>query len=77
MEKLIRTIPVRDANGTQLTLFEFHQRIERRGLFGLRFASKRRRLQLDTGEAVDYIDENSFKLATGEMLRRVPAEDEP
>ena len=71
MEKLVRTIPVRDANGTLLTLFEFQQRLPRRGIFGLRFTAKQRRMQLDTGEAVDYVDENTFKLATGETLRRI------
>jgi hypothetical protein len=71
LEKLIRTIPVRDANGTRLTLFEFQQRLPRRGIFGLRFKVTQRRMQLDTGEAVDHVDENTFKLATGETLRRV------
>ena len=71
MEILIRTIPVRDANGTRLTLFEFQQCITRRGIFGLRFTAKTRRMQLDTGEAVDYIDETSFRLASGETLRRI------
>jgi hypothetical protein len=71
LEKLIRTIPVRDANGTRLTLFEFHQRVERRAIFRLRFTAKRRRMQLDTGEAVDYVDENTFTLPTGEVLRRI------
>jgi hypothetical protein len=71
LETLVRTIPVRDANGTRLTLFEFQQRITRRGIFGLRFTAKKRRMQLDTGEAVEYIDESSFKLATGETLRRI------
>lgn len=76
MEKLFRTIAVRDANGTRLTLFEFHQRAER-GIFGLRFGATRRRLQLDTGEAVDYIDESRFKLATGELLHRIAPDDGP
>jgi len=71
LEKLVRTIPVRDANGTRLTLFEFQEVVPRRGIFGLRFTAKHRRMQLDTGEAVDYVDENTFKLANGEMLRRV------
>ena len=71
MEKLVRTIPVRDANGTRLTLFEFQHRIPRRGIFGLRFTAATRRMQLDTGEAVDYIDEITFKLGTGETLRRI------
>ena len=67
----MRTIPVRDANGTRLTLFEFQETVSRRGILGLRFTAKRRRMQLDTGEAVDYVDENSFRLATGETLRRI------
>ena len=72
MEDLIRTIPVRDANGTRLTLFEFQTSIRRRGVLGwLRLSSKQRRMQLDTGEDVDYVDENTFKLANGELLRRI------
>lgn len=74
MEELIRTIPVRDANGTRLTLFEFQTSTRRRGVLGwLRLASRQRRMQLDTGEVVDYVDENSFKLANGELLRRIRA----
>jgi len=74
LEKLIRTIPVRDANGTRLTLFEFQTAARRRGVLGLlRLAAKRRRMQLDTGEAVDYVDENNFKLANGELLHRIKA----
>jgi hypothetical protein len=67
-------IPVRDANGTRLTLFEFQQIVPRRAIFGLRFTAKQRRMQLDTGEAVDYVNENTFKLATGEVLRRIKTE---
>ena len=75
MEKLVRKIPVRDANGTRLTLFEFRTPTRRRGVFGLlRVNAQRRRMQLDTGEAVEYIDESSFKLANGEMLRRIEAD---
>ena len=74
MEELIRTIPVRDANGTRLTLFEFQKSTRRRGVLGwLRLASRQRRMQLDTGEAVDYVNENTFKLANGELLRRIKA----
>jgi hypothetical protein len=71
LETLIRTIPVRDANGTRLTLFEFQQRIPRRAIFGLRYTARKRRMQLDTGEAVEYVDETTFKLASGEMLQRI------
>ena len=72
MEELIRTIPVRDANGTGPTLFEFQTPVRRRSVLGwLRFASKQRRMELDTGEAVEYVDEDTFKLANGELLRRI------
>ena len=75
MEKLVRTIPVRDANGTRLTLFEFQTSTRRRGVLGLlRLAARQRRMQLDTGEAVEYVDENSFKLPNGELLRRIEAD---
>jgi hypothetical protein len=71
LEKLVRTIPVRDANGTRLTLFEFQQTVPRRAMFGLRITAKQRRMQLDTGEVVEYIDENTFMLPTGETLQRI------
>jgi hypothetical protein len=75
LEKLTRTIPVRDARGTRLTLFEFHTSTRRRGVLGLlRLAARRRRMELDTGEAVDYVDENTFKLPNGELLRRIRPE---
>ena len=52
----------------------FNKSNRRRIIFGLHFTSKRRRVQLDTGEAVDYVNENTSKLATGEMLRRIKGE---
>lgn len=59
----VRSIPVTDANGDQLTLYEFQER---------RFIKKVRRLNLDTGELVEAIGANSFVIvATGERLTRL------
>lgn len=58
----VTAIAVRDPGGTDLTVYEFHDR---------RFLRKVRRLKLCTGEAVDYADNNAFVVtATGEMLIR-------
>ena len=76
MERLTRTIRVRDANGTRLTLFEFQTSTRRRGVLGwLRLEATQRRMELDTGEAVEYVDEDRFKLANGELLRRIKPEN--
>jgi hypothetical protein len=58
----VRSIPVRDANGDQLTVYEFQDR---------RFIRKVRRLKLCTGETVERVDGDTFALATGERLTRV------
>ena len=56
-------IPVTDANGDELTVYEFHER---------RFLRKVRRMKLCTGELVEALDENMFVLVgTGEKLTRV------
>lgn len=61
---LVNSIPVRDANGDQLTVYEFQDR---------RFIRKVRRLKLCTGETVEYVDEHTFVLpGTGERFARVP-----
>ena len=61
----VNSIPVVDAKGDELTVYEFHDR---------RFIRKVRRLKLCTGEMVDYADGNSFIVtATGERLTRLPA----
>ena len=74
LEKLIRTIPVRDANGTRLTLFEFQQVDRRRIIFGLHFTSKRAADAARYRRSGHYVNENTFKLATGEVLRRIKPE---
>jgi len=51
-----------DANGDELTVYEFHHR---------RFLKKVRRMKLCTGELVEALDDNTFHLpATGEKLVR-------
>ena len=61
--QFLRSIPVRDANGDELTIYEFHER---------RFLRKVRRMKLCTGEQVEAVDENTFALVTtGEKLTRV------
>jgi hypothetical protein len=58
-----RGIPVRDANGDELTVYEFHER---------RFLRRVRRMKLCTGEPVEAVDENVFVLiGTGEKLTRI------
>ena len=55
----VRSIPVKDANGDHLTVYEFQDR---------RFLKRVRRMRLCTGEAVE-ASENDFIVAgTGERL---------
>jgi hypothetical protein len=57
----VRNIPVRDANGDDLTVYEFHDwRIFRRV----------RRLELCTGESVEEVNGSLVITATGEQLTR-------
>jgi hypothetical protein len=64
LEKLIRAIPVRDARGDELTLFEFQRTFLR--------AFARRRMVLDSGEAVRPVNDDSFiVVSTGETLTRI------
>lgn len=58
----VRTIAVKDANGDELTLYEF---IERRLL------RKVRRMKLETGELVNLVDGSLIIAATGEKLVRI------
>lgn len=59
----VRSIPVRDENGVDLTVYEFEER---------HFLTKVRRLKLCTGEAVNNIDRDTFVVtATGELLKRL------
>jgi hypothetical protein len=58
-----RSIPVKDANGDELTVYEFHER---------RFLRRVRRMKLCTGELVEAVDEDVFVLvSSGEKLTRV------
>jgi hypothetical protein len=59
---IVRTIPVRDANGDEFTLYEFQDR---------RFIRKVRRWKLCTGETVHMIGDQLVVAGTGETL--VPA----
>lgn len=58
----VRSIKVMDANGVDLTLFEFHER---------RFLRKVRRLKLETGEMVEEIGGQLVVVGTGETLTRL------
>jgi hypothetical protein len=62
----VKAIPVRDANGDELTLYEFQD---------WRYLSKVRRLKLCTGELVESVDEATFKIVgSGERLTRIADE---
>ena len=58
----VRSFPVKDRNGDQLTIYEFHDR---------RFVRKIRRLKLCTGEAVQRIGNDLVVTGTGERLEPV------
>lgn len=59
----VRKIPVIDANGDELIVYEFQDR---------RFIRKVRRWVLDTGEPVRPHLDDAFVLPSGELLRRIP-----
>ena len=60
---LVRSIPVMDANGDELTVYEIRHR---------RLLRTVRRLKLCTGEPVEALDDETFLVAgTGERLVRV------
>ena len=62
---LVRSIPVADANGDELTVYQFEDR---------RFLSKVRRLKLCTGEAVQIDPDGTLVVVrTGERLSRLDA----
>jgi len=59
----VRCIPVEDATGQGLTVYEFHDR---------RFLKKIRRLKLCTGETVAGVGDKTFVIVrTGERLTRI------
>jgi hypothetical protein len=59
---VVRSIPVQDANGDQLTVYELQDR---------RFIRRTRRLQLCTGELVHSLNDDTFQLPSGELLQRL------
>ena len=66
MRKYVRSIRVEDASGAQ---FHIHEYLVRERLFG--YVRKRRYFQLDTGERMEQVDPNAFRVVrTGEVLMR-------
>lgn len=59
--RFVGSIPVKDANGVELTLYEFQ---------GRRFFKKVRRWQLCTGETVERVGRDLVVVRTGETLVR-------
>ena len=58
----VRRIPVKDRNGDQLTVYEFHDR---------RSIRKVRRLKLCSGEGVQIVGDELIVIGTGERLEPV------
>ena len=71
MNNVIKAIPVMDAHGDTLTLYEYRRIMS--FLAVLKSLGRgARRLALDTGEEVKRLDKNVFVLvATGERLTRI------
>ena len=71
MDNVLKAIRVRDANGDELTLYEY----ERSTPYLVRMALNRvspTRLALDTGEEAERVDDDTFVLVrTGEKLARI------
>lgn len=61
----VRTISVRDGNGDEVTVYEFHDR---------RFLRKVRRMKLETGELVQFVAGSFVVVETGEKLVPIPEE---
>lgn len=71
MDDVIRAFRVRDANGDELTLYEYGQAPSYFKMLGLN-RNDATRLALDTGEEVTRIDDDTFAIvATGERLARI------
>lgn len=67
----MRAIRVRDANGDELTLYEYRETSSYHKVLGLGRGGGTR-LALDTGEAAEQIDDDNYVIvATGEKLARV------
>ena len=71
MDDVIRAIRVQDANGDELTLYEYRQAASYLKLLGLN-RNGATRLALDTGEEVECREDGVFVIvATGERLTRL------
>jgi hypothetical protein len=71
LDDVIRVIRVRDANGDELTLYEFQQPASYLVMMGLNRLPATR-LALDTGEEAQRLDDDTFTIvATGERLTRI------
>ena len=68
----MKAIRVKDANGDELTLYEYPKNGSYLTMMGLGRVPPTR-LALDTGEEAERVDDDTFVLvATGEKLLRVP-----
>ena len=71
MDDVIRAIRVVDANGDELSLYEYREAASYRKMLGLK-RNEATRLALDTGEGVEQVDDDTFVIvATGEKLVRI------
>jgi hypothetical protein len=72
LDNVLRAIPVRDAHGDELTLYEYEPPKSYLTMMGLNRAGGTTRLALDTGEEVRRVDDDDFVIvATGERLTRI------
>jgi hypothetical protein len=72
LDDVIRAIRVRDANGDELTLYEYRQAASARTILGLN-RNGATRLALDTGEPAERVNDETFVIvASGERLARIP-----
>ena len=72
MRTLIRSIPVQDANGDALTLFEYLELRHSLRVIGTRYTRMARKFSLCTGELAEPLDEDTFVLAgKSEKLTRI------
>ena len=71
LDNVIRAIRVLDANGDELTLYEYELQAPNLAMMAL-MRSPATRLALDTGEEARRIDDDNFELvASGERLTRI------
>jgi len=72
MEEVIEAIPVTDANGDELTVYEYQMFVPHLTALGLLRGLGPKRLMLDTRETVARVDYDTFVIAaTGEKLSRI------